>query len=132
MGVDSCNAELREQGSKQLVMPVATSLDFFPIGLYNGAMMPRMIAAFLILVSGWVGHCEKAQTNAPRLIIRCDDIGFCHGVNMAFKRIAEPGSVLYREYCVISPSHMAWHLQSHCGCRASGFRRPHALAGGAL
>ena len=29
----------------------------------------------------------------PRLIIRCDDIGFCHGANLALKRVADHGVV---------------------------------------
>jgi len=28
-----------------------------------------------------------------RLVIRCDDVGFCHAANMAFKKIAEEGCV---------------------------------------
>src|ERR1700704_1270392 len=66
-------------------------------GLYTKAMNRGIIAGVLILVLGanGVGHSQNSQGNAngPRLIIRTDDIGFCHGVNMAFKRVAERGMV---------------------------------------
>ncbi len=64
-----------------------------------------MIAAFLILLCGWsvAGYCQNAPTNASRLIIRCDDIGFCHGVNMAFKRVAEQGMVSSASVIVNTP-----------------------------
>lgn len=39
----------------------------------------------------------------PRLVIRCDDIGMCHGVNRAFKRIAELGMVSAASVMVNSP-----------------------------
>jgi len=59
------------------------------------------------VLGGWVGegHCQSGSTatNSPRLIIRCDDIGFCHGVNMAFKRIAEQGMVSAASVMVNSP-----------------------------
>jgi hypothetical protein len=64
-----------------------------------------MIIGFLILLFGWIGtgHCQNMQTNAPRLIIRTDDIGLCHGVNMAFKRIAEQGMVSSASVIVNTP-----------------------------
>ena len=47
----------------------------------------------------------QKPTNEPktRLIIRCDDIGLCHGVNMAFKRIAEQGTVTAASVMVTTP-----------------------------
>jgi chitin disaccharide deacetylase len=68
-------------------------------------MKRQMIAAVLMLLFGWIGagRCGIAQTNAPRLIIRCDDIGFCHGVNMAFKRIADQGMVSSASVIVNTP-----------------------------
>jgi predicted glycoside hydrolase/deacetylase ChbG (UPF0249 family) len=70
-------------------------------------MTRQTIAALLISLFGWMGagHCQIAQTqtNAPRLIIRTDDIGFCHGVNMAFKRIAEQGMVSSASVIVNTP-----------------------------
>ncbi len=48
-------------------------------------------AVFLVLLSLiTTARCQPLDgTNAPRLIIRTDDIGFCHGVNLAFKRVAD-------------------------------------------
>ena len=68
-------------------------------------MTRQMIAAFLVLLFGWTGtgHGQNAPTNAPRLIIRTDDIGFCHGVNMAFKKIAEQGMVSAASVMVNTP-----------------------------
>jgi predicted glycoside hydrolase/deacetylase ChbG (UPF0249 family) len=68
-------------------------------------MTRPVIAVFLILLLAVIetGHCQNAPTNAPRLIIRCDDIGFCHGVNMAFKRIAERGMVSSASVIVNTP-----------------------------
>ncbi|MCX7918963.1 MAG: ChbG/HpnK family deacetylase [bacterium] len=43
---------------------------------------------------------EKPRT---RLIIRCDDIGLCHGVNMAFRRVAEQGMVTAASVMVTTP-----------------------------
>lgn len=68
-------------------------LDFLFFDLYTEAMSARSFLALLILPFGLAAHCESAETKSPRLIIRCDDIGFCHGVNMAFKRVAEAGMV---------------------------------------
>lgn len=70
-------------------------------------MTRQMIAGLLISSFCWIaaGHCQDAQarTNSPRLIIRTDDIGFCHGVNMAFKRIAEQGMVTAASVIVNTP-----------------------------
>ena len=66
-----------------------------------------MIAVSLILLFGWVGagrsQDAQIQTKSPRLIIRTDDIGLCHGVNMAFKRIAEQGMVTAASVIVNTP-----------------------------
>ncbi|MFB3894718.1 MAG: ChbG/HpnK family deacetylase [bacterium] len=45
----------------------------------------------------------KPEQPQPRLIIRCDDVGLCHGVNMAFKRIAEQGMVTAASVMVTAP-----------------------------
>ena len=65
----------------------------------------KIIAAFLVLLIGCmaVGHCQNLQTNAPRLIIKTDDIGFCHGANTAFKRVAEQGLVSSASVIVNTP-----------------------------
>jgi len=68
--------------------------------------MTRKRIVFFVLVCG-LGLVELAQaeprTNAARLIIRTDDIGFCHGVNMAFQRIAERGVVSSASVIVNTP-----------------------------
>ena len=63
-------------------------------------MTLKVIASITVLLFGLpgAGRSQNAQagTDAPRMIIRTDDIGFCHGVNMAFKRVAQlriPGAV---------------------------------------
>jgi len=60
-------------------------------------MTLKVLGSVLVLIIGVVGqgYCQNppAGTNAPQLIIRTDDIGFCHGANMAFKRIADVGMV---------------------------------------
>jgi len=68
-------------------------------------MTPQMIAVLLIVLFGWIGagHCQSAPPNAARLIIRTDDVGLCHGVNMAFKRIAEQGMVSAASIMVNTP-----------------------------
>ncbi|MDR3456778.1 MAG: ChbG/HpnK family deacetylase [Verrucomicrobiae bacterium] len=65
----------------------------------------RRIAACFMLLLGWIaaGQGQPATTNAPRLIIRTDDIGFCHGVNQAFKRVAEQGVVSSASVMVTTP-----------------------------
>ncbi len=65
------------------------------------------IACALISFFGFVGtgfsQDSSEQADAPRLIIRCDDIGFCHGANMAFKRAAEKGMVSSASVLVNTP-----------------------------
>jgi predicted glycoside hydrolase/deacetylase ChbG (UPF0249 family) len=59
-------------------------------------MTLKVFVSILVLAFGLAGHghCQDSPTtNAPQLIIRTDDIGFCHGANMAFKRIADLGMV---------------------------------------
>jgi len=65
----------------------------------------RRIAAGFILLFGWIAAChgQIGATNAPQLIIRTDDIGFCHGVNMAFKRVADQGMVTSASVIVNTP-----------------------------
>lgn len=46
---------------------------------------------------------SQSHESKPRLIIRCDDIGLCHGVNMAFKRIAEQGMATAASVMVTTP-----------------------------
>lgn len=69
--------------------------------------MNHLVRAIVLILFAVVGaaHCQDVhgQTNGPRLIIRCDDIGFCHGVNMAFKRVAESGMVSSASVIVCSP-----------------------------
>jgi predicted glycoside hydrolase/deacetylase ChbG (UPF0249 family) len=59
----------------------------------------------LLSVSDATGHSQAAPSgrNDPRLIIRTDDIGFCHGVNVAFKRIADNGVVTSASVIVNTP-----------------------------
>lgn len=70
-------------------------------------MQPRAAIFLLISVLGWIfsAHSQNPgiQANAPRLIIRTDDIGFCHGVNMAFKKIADLGMVSSASVIVTTP-----------------------------
>jgi predicted glycoside hydrolase/deacetylase ChbG (UPF0249 family) len=70
-------------------------------------MARKRIAGTLTLIVGMVttAPCQNSQTNAkaPRLIIRTDDIGFCHGVNMAFKRVADQGMVSSASVIVNTP-----------------------------
>ena len=65
----------------------------------------RAITLFSILLLGGIGagHGQNGPMNAPQLIIRCDDIGFCHGANMAFKRVAESGMVSSVSVIVTTP-----------------------------
>lgn len=65
----------------------------------------RTIAAcfFLLCASLTAVHSADTSTNVPRLIIRADDIGFCHGVNMAFKRVADQGMVSSASVIVNTP-----------------------------
>jgi hypothetical protein len=70
-------------------------------------MTRQLFSGFLLAL--WVGlgagysQAAPAATNGPRLVIRCDDVGFCHGVNAAFKRIAEQGMVSAASVMVNSP-----------------------------
>lgn len=70
-------------------------------------MTRQLFFGFLLAlcVSLGAGHSQAAPaaTHGPRLVIRCDDIGFCHGVNMAFKRIAGQGMVSAASVMVNSP-----------------------------
>src|SRR5215475_6972479 len=70
-------------------------------------MTRKTIAVIMLLGAGiqtaaW-SQDPNLSTNSPRLIIRTDDIGFCHGVNMAFKRIAELGMVSSASVIVNTP-----------------------------
>lgn len=69
--------------------------------------MNQFVRVIFLILFAAVGaaHCQDVPrpTNAPLLIIRCDDIGFCHGVNMAFKKIAERGMVSSASVIVNSP-----------------------------
>lgn len=66
--------------------------------------MKRFLRLFILLaaICGWA-NVTPAQTNGTRLIIRTDDIGFCHGVNMAFKRVADAGMVSSASVIVNTP-----------------------------
>src|SRR5882757_2850127 len=66
-------------------------------------MMLRIMVGLLVLLAGGFQTCKGQTTNGARLIIRCDDIGFCHGVNMAFKRVADQGMVSSASVIVNSP-----------------------------
>src|SRR5262245_997029 len=70
-------------------------------------MTRKLLACVLALATGLTTtvQCQNSQagTNAPRLIIRTDDIGFCHGANMAFKRVAEAGMVTSVSVIVNTP-----------------------------
>ena len=68
-------------------------------------MTIRVVAGILISLFGWIGagQGQTVQTNAPRLIIRCDDIDFCHGANMALKRVADSGVVSSVSVIVTTP-----------------------------
>lgn len=70
-------------------------------------MSYKAFASVLILIFGLAGanfgQNSPAEPNGPRLIIRTDDIGFCHGVNMAFKRAAEQGMVSSASVIVTTP-----------------------------
>jgi predicted glycoside hydrolase/deacetylase ChbG (UPF0249 family) len=50
-----------------------------------------------------LGQVVPSFSTDRRLIIRTDDIGFCHGANMAFKRVAEQGVVSSASVIVCSP-----------------------------
>lgn len=61
-----------------------------------------MLIALVTSICGSAGGQQSAQINhvvdqnkgsarQPRLIVRLDDMGFCHAANMAFKRILEEG-----------------------------------------
>jgi predicted glycoside hydrolase/deacetylase ChbG (UPF0249 family) len=70
-------------------------------------MTPKSFAVtfaltFCLVVAGR-GESSPPAASAPRLIIRTDDIGFCHGVNMAFQRIAEQGMVTSASVIVNTP-----------------------------
>jgi len=69
--------------------------------------MIKTIATILVsvfaLAQTSLAQNAESQKNPPRLIIRCDDIGFCHGVNMAFKRAAEKGTVTSASVIVNTP-----------------------------
>lgn len=83
------------------------SVDILSRALYKKQMTPRSIAVlsllFFTLIESGQGQTLGTPTNAPRLIIRTDDIGFCHGANMAFKRIAEQGMVTSVSVIVNTP-----------------------------
>ncbi|MDB6028938.1 MAG: hypothetical protein JWM68_5161 [Verrucomicrobiales bacterium] len=70
-------------------------------------MTHKAIASVLILIFGMLGvgrgQHSPTQPDGRRLIIRTDDIGFCHGVNMAFKRVAEQGMVSSASVIVTTP-----------------------------
>ncbi len=72
-------------------------MDFASHALYNYRMTRAWIWLLLALLLASsrpvVAQDSLPKTDGPRLIIRTDDIGFCHGANMAFKRIAEKGMV---------------------------------------
>jgi chitin disaccharide deacetylase len=81
-------------------------MDFASCGSYKSAMTHKAIASLLLLILGFVGAGQGQTSPAeqpPRLIIRTDDIGFCHGVNMAFKRAAEQGMVSSASVIVNTP-----------------------------
>ncbi|MDI6783956.1 MAG: polysaccharide deacetylase family protein [bacterium] len=46
---------------------------------------------------------QLTNESKTRLIIRCDDIGLCHGVNMAFKRILDEGIATSASVMVTTP-----------------------------
>ena len=61
-----------------------------------------MILVVLLCVTGLV--CGQSKTQEPaELIIRMDDMGFCHGANMAFKRVLEEGTATSVSLMVNSP-----------------------------
>src|ERR1700743_1236200 len=58
-------------------------------------MMRKTLTCFLLILAslGWSGNISAQQTDhkLPQLLIRLDDIGMNHSVNMAAKKVAETG-----------------------------------------
>lgn len=81
--------------------------NYSPKSTFDRIAMSRTIFAATMALLWLFAAAGRAQsepaTNAPRLIIRTDDIGFCHGANMAFKRIADLGMVSSVSVIVNSP-----------------------------
>jgi predicted glycoside hydrolase/deacetylase ChbG (UPF0249 family) len=55
----------------------------------KGVIMRRKKIILLILLIVFSISCEKGQEQEKTLLIRCDDIGMCHAVNMATKKLIE-------------------------------------------
>lgn len=56
--------------------------------------MKKFVSCFLILISTTFSNnliAQKTHSNLPQLLIRLDDIGMNHSVNMAAKAVAETG-----------------------------------------
>jgi len=65
-------------------------------------MSPKTIVIFVfLLVSGFVFPQQK--NNEVKALIRCDDIGMCHSVNMAFKELVKSGLPLSASVMVVCP-----------------------------
>lgn len=47
------------------------------------------VASFGFFLSTFAWSQTEPTTNSPRLLIRCDDFGMCHAVNMAIKQVIE-------------------------------------------
>ncbi|NIM16282.1 MAG: ChbG/HpnK family deacetylase [Candidatus Aminicenantes bacterium] len=56
-------------------------------------MKPTKYIAFIILAFGVLIHVSSPMFGETKLIIRFDDIGMCHSVNMAAKKLIEKGVV---------------------------------------
>ena len=52
--------------------------------------MKKLVLSFAVLLLLFI-VCTKPSSNKEevKLLIRCDDIGMCHSVNMAIKRLIE-------------------------------------------
>jgi chitin disaccharide deacetylase len=65
-----------------------------------------LVAAFTLLGSQCLSQPEQASAlpvDRPTILIRCDDIGMCHTVNLAFKQVLETGLPVSASVMVVCP-----------------------------
>jgi predicted glycoside hydrolase/deacetylase ChbG (UPF0249 family) len=52
-------------------------------------LTPILVFIFCFFLSTFAWSQTETTTNSPRMLIRCDDFGMCHAVNMAIKQVIE-------------------------------------------
>nr|MBC8491402.1 ChbG/HpnK family deacetylase [Candidatus Neomarinimicrobiota bacterium] len=66
--------------------------------------MKNLLLIFIIIAGVFLSNCGKTpEKRGAEILIRCDDIGMCHSVNMAAKQVLETGLPISASVMFVCP-----------------------------